>query len=85
MSATLTLPSGTKVRSQSSRRFVVVTEYTSGKAVIRYRTDDVHRAVAFAARKGDADYTIVDTLGRKVRVFAPDSYGGGTSWKWVAA
>jgi hypothetical protein len=63
---TMTLPSGTKFRSQSSRRFVLVQEFVPGKPVTLYRTDVLDRAVKALRKHSGA--TVVDTVGRKARI-----------------
>lgn len=53
-SATFTTSDGTRGRTQTSRRYVVVRVYTAQgaepKVVILYRTNDYHRAVQYAGR-----------------------------------
>ena len=77
---TLTLPTGSKIRTQSTRRYVVVAEYSPGKPVIEYRTDDLNRAITRQAKIG-LRAVVVDTVGRKVRTpFRP-----GAKAEWVEA
>jgi len=86
---TFKLPSGTTFRSQSNRRFVVVTEYVPGKATILYRTDNVGNAVQRVKNLANnrVTATIVDTVGHKVRTNDPVSSrpGFGPAFKWVDA
>jgi hypothetical protein len=76
---TFHLPGGTKVRSSSARRFVVVVRPTRAeyKPYIEYRTDDVHRAIARARKVGLAA-VVVDTVGHKV--FARSSWAEQPKW-----
>jgi hypothetical protein len=83
---TFTLPTGTKFRTQSHRRFVVVAEYTPGKPVIEYRTDVMSRAITRAAKIGLRAH-VVDTLDSTVRI--PGMYHPATRTRtperWVMA
>lgn len=75
-SGTFKLPSGSKIRTGSSRRFVVVVEFVPGKPFVDYRTDELGRAWArIEKRNGTKAAVIVDTIGRKV-----SGPGGGHTW-----
>jgi hypothetical protein len=64
---TFRLPSGTKLRTQSNRRYVVVAEYVPGKPCIEYRTSDYSRAIARQSKIG-LRALVVDTVRRRVLV-----------------
>jgi hypothetical protein len=83
MTTTHILPTGTKFRSASSRRFVVVVEYVPGAPKTVYRTDDVHRAIGKASKFSGG--IVVDTVGRKARVFAPRPADGKLAYIWIDA
>jgi hypothetical protein len=78
---TFTLLSGSKLRTGSARRFVVVAEHVAGNPFVEYRTDDLARAVNRAAKLSGS--VVVDTVDRKVRVRDLDNLSG--RYRWVDA
>ncbi len=61
-SATIVLPNGQKVRSQSQRRYIVVRVSDRFDPAIVYRTDDVARAVNRQHKDGRTTHVVIDTV-----------------------